>query len=324
MAEQLIRVHSLARRYMMGKQEVYALNGVDLQIERGEFVALVGPSGSGKSTLLNMLGGLDRPSSGEIWVDDLELGKASDKRLVHYRRERLGFIFQSFNLLPTRTAVENVEVPLMLAGVKRRERRERALELLSRVGLASRANHRPSELSGGEQQRVAVARSLANNPQVLLADEPTGNLDSKTGAEILRLLQEVQQEGRTMVLVTHDSTVASHADRIVHLLDGSIQRIETLDHTIPARGIRLRLLHDIRRYDPLGSFQPWSPQGTHGPNRDRRHRGHSDNRDHGIARHRRANRTEQAVRRDRLGTGLRATTGRRKQLLYSVSASRAH
>jgi putative ABC transport system ATP-binding protein len=154
MADQLIRVHGLARRYMMGKQEVYALNGVDLAIERGEFVALVGPSGSGKSTLLNMLGGLDRPTGGEIWVDDLELGKASDKRLVHYRRERLGFIFQSFNLLPTRTAVENVEVPLMLAGVRRRERRERALELLGRVGLGSRAHHRPNELSGGEQQRV--------------------------------------------------------------------------------------------------------------------------------------------------------------------------
>ncbi len=218
----------------MGKQEVYALNGIDLQIERGEFVALVGPSGSGKSTLLNMLGGLDRPSGGEIWVDDLELGKASDKRLVHYRREQLGFIFQSFNLLPIRTAVENVEVPLMLAGVRRRERHERALELLDRVGLASRANHRPNELSGGEQQRVAVARSLANNPQLLLADEPTGNLDSKTGAEILRLLQGVvEQEGRTMVLVTHDSGVASHADRIVHLLDGAIQRIETLDHSTP-------------------------------------------------------------------------------------------
>lgn len=234
MADQLIRAHGLARRYMMGKQEVYALNGVDLQIERGEFVALVGPSGSGKSTLLNMLGGLDRPTGGEIWVDDLELGKASDKRLVHYRRERLGFIFQSFNLLPTRTAVENVEVPLMLAGVRRRDRRERALELLGRVGLGSRAHHRPNELSGGEQQRVAVARALANNPQLLLADEPTGNLDSKTGAEILRLLQDVQQqEGRTMILVTHDNGVARHADRIIHLLDGSIQRIELLDHTTP-------------------------------------------------------------------------------------------
>jgi putative ABC transport system ATP-binding protein len=231
MAEQLIRVRSLRRRYMMGKQEVHALAGVDLDIERGEFVALVGPSGSGKSTLLNMLGGLDRPTGGEIWVGDLELGKASDKRLVHYRREQLGFIFQSFNLLPTRTAVENVEVPLMLAGTRRRERRERALDLLERVGLRARANHRPSELSGGEQQRVAVARSLANNPQVMLADEPTGNLDSRTGAEILRLLQDlVQQEGRTMVLVTHDPGVASHADRIVHLLDGAIQRIEMPVH----------------------------------------------------------------------------------------------
>ena len=225
----LIRARGLSRRYMMGKQPVDALAGVDLDIRHGEFVALVGPSGSGKSTLLNMLGGLDRPTAGEIWVDDLELGKASDKRLVRYRREQVGFIFQSFNLLPTRTALENVEVPLMLAGVDRRTRRESALRLLERVGLGRRAGHKPNELSGGEQQRVAVARSLANDPMLLLADEPTGNLDSKTGAEILALLQDVlRQEGRSIVLVTHDSGVASHADRIVHLLDGTIQRIETV------------------------------------------------------------------------------------------------
>ena len=223
----LIRALGLRRRYMMGKQPVDALAGVDLDVRRGEFVALVGPSGSGKSTLLNMLGGLDRPTGGEIWVDDLELGKASDKRLVRYRRERVGFIFQSFNLLATRTALENVEVPLMLAGVDRRTRRERALGLLERVGLGRRSGHKPNELSGGEQQRVAVARALAHDPMLLLADEPTGNLDSKTGAEILALLQDlVRQEGRSMVLVTHDGGVASHADRIVHLLDGAIQRIE--------------------------------------------------------------------------------------------------
>ena len=225
----LIRARGLGRRYMMGKQPVDALAGVDLDVRHGEFVALVGPSGSGKSTLLNMLGGLDRPTAGAIWVDDLELGKASDKRLVRYRRERVGFIFQSFNLLPTRTALENVEVPLMLAGVDRRTRRERALRLLERVGLERRADHKPNELSGGEQQRVAVARSLANDPMLLLADEPTGNLDSKTGAEILALLQDVlRHEERSIVLVTHDSGVAAHADRIVHLLDGAIQRIETI------------------------------------------------------------------------------------------------
>ncbi len=225
----LIRARGLSRRYLMGKEPVDALASVDLEVAVGEFVALVGPSGSGKSTLLNLLGGLDRPTDGEVWVDDLELGKASDKRLVRYRRERIGFIFQSFNLLATRTAVENVEVPLMLAGISRHIRRDRALRLLEQVGLGRRANHRPNELSGGEQQRVAVARALANNPLLLLADEPTGNLDSKTGSEILSLLQALLEQGeRSLVLVTHDAGVAGHADRIVHLLDGRIQRIETL------------------------------------------------------------------------------------------------
>lgn len=224
----LIRARSLARRYTMGKESVTALNGVDLDIGRGEFVALVGPSGSGKSTLLNLIGGLDRPSGGEIWVEDLELGKASDKRLVRYRRDRIGFIFQSFNLLATRSAVENVEVPLMLAGQNRKFRRDRALDLLDRVGLGKRAGHKPNELSGGEMQRVAIARALANNPALLLADEPTGNLDSKTGKDILNMLGELlRTQGLTMVLVTHDMNVASYADRIVHLLDGKIQRIET-------------------------------------------------------------------------------------------------
>ncbi|HSH80185.1 MAG TPA: ABC transporter ATP-binding protein [Herpetosiphonaceae bacterium] len=227
----LIRARGLGRRYVMGKEPVNALAAVDLDIRRGEFVALVGPSGSGKSTLLNLIGGLDRPTQGEIWFEDLELGKASDRQLVRYRRERVGFIFQSFNLLPTRTAVENVEIPLMLAGVNRRARREHALGLLARVGLARRAGHKPNELSGGEQQRVAVARALANDPLLLLADEPTGNVDSKTGAEILALLQDlVQQEGRSMVLVTHDNGVAGHADRIVHLLDGAIRHIERVSH----------------------------------------------------------------------------------------------
>ena len=224
----LISARGLARRYLMGKEAVMALNGVDLEVQRGEFVALVGPSGSGKSTLLNLIGGLDRPTGGEIWVEDLELGTASDKRLVRYRRDRIGFIFQSFNLLATRSAVENVEVPLMLAGVSRRQRRERALELLAQVGLAKRAGHKPSELSGGEMQRVAVARALANRPALLLADEPTGNLDSKTGRDILNLLREtIQAQGLTMALVTHDMNVAGYADRIVHMLDGRVDEIES-------------------------------------------------------------------------------------------------
>ena len=236
----LIRAVNLRRRYMMGREPVDALAGVDLEVFKGEFIALVGPSGSGKSTLLNLIGGLDRPTDGEVWVEDLELGKASDKQLVRYRRERVGFIFQSFNLLQTRTAVENVEIPLMLAGVSRRERRERALLLLEQVGLRKRADHKPNELSGGEQQRVAVARSLANDPMLVLADEPTGNLDSKTGTEILGLLQNVlRQAGRAMVLVTHDSGVASHADRIVHLRDGSIQHIEIVQRLASEPGLVL-------------------------------------------------------------------------------------
>lgn len=231
----LIHTHNLARRYQMGKESVNALDGVDLSVELGEFVALVGPSGSGKSTLMNMLGGLDRPTGGEVWVQDLELGKASDKQLVLYRRNKLGFIFQSFNLLQTRTAAENVEVPLMLAGVSRRQRRERALEMLEKVGLGRRAGHKPNELSGGEQQRVAVARALANNPLLILADEPTGNLDSKNGRDMLALLRSVVRDGqRTLVMVTHDPLVAAHADRIVYLLDGKIQRIEQVEH--PSNG----------------------------------------------------------------------------------------
>lgn len=227
-SQPLIRMRQLVRRYQLGRQPVTALDGIDLDVARGEFVALVGPSGSGKSTLLNLVGGLDRPTAGAIWVADLELGHASDRRLVRYRRDQVGFIFQSFNLLPTRTALENVEVPLLLAGVGRRERRQRALALLEQVGLAHRANHRPNELSGGEMQRVAIARALANQPALLLADEPTGNLDSRTGADILAILGAlVRQRGVTLLLVTHDMRVAAHADRIVHLLDGRIRLIES-------------------------------------------------------------------------------------------------
>jgi putative ABC transport system ATP-binding protein len=234
--EALIHARALTRHYRVGKQEVRALDGVDLEVARGEFVALVGPSGSGKSTLLNLIGGLDRPSNGQITVAELELGSASDNQLVRYRRERIGFIFQSFNLLAMRSAVENVETPLMLADVPARQRRQRALQLLESVGLAPRANHKPNELSGGEMQRVAVARSLANRPLLLLADEPTGNLDSKTGKDILDLLrQAVSQQGVTMVLVTHDPQVAAFADRIVHMLDGRIQSIQVNDQPLSMR-----------------------------------------------------------------------------------------
>ena len=228
MDEALIFSRGLTRRYHVGKTPVAALSEVDLAIPRGGFTALVGPSGSGKSTLLNLIGGLDRPSGGEIRVDGLSLGAATEDQLVRHRRERIGFIFQSLNLLPTFTAVENVESPMVLAEIPRNERRARATELLESVGLAQRVLHRPNELSGGEKQRVAIARALANRPSLLLADEPTGNLDSKTGATILDLLCGlIQKNGLTLIMVTHDLEVAARADRIMHLRDGIIQRVET-------------------------------------------------------------------------------------------------
>ena len=223
----LIRTIGLQRRYQMGKTTVQALDGVDLEVQRGTFVALIGPSGSGKSTLLNLIGGLDRPSKGELWVDGMELGRTSDKKLVAFRRDRVGFIFQSFNLLPTNQAWENVSLPLMLAGRSKSERYTRAKALLEQIGLGDRIDHRPSELSGGQQQRVANARALANNPVLILADEPTGNLDSRTGREVLETMQNlVRNEGVTLLMVTHDLNAASYADRIVHLRDGKIERIE--------------------------------------------------------------------------------------------------
>jgi len=229
-SELLIRASDVSRHYPVGGGDVAALDGLSLDVARGEFIALVGPSGSGKSTLLNLLGGLDRPTGGKIEVGGLELSKAREGELVRYRRERVGFVFQSFNLLPMRSAVENVEMPLILSGDKPAARRKRALALLESVRLGARAHHRPTELSGGEMQRVAVARALANEPMLVLADEPTGNLDTKTGQGILDLLREaVEQRGVTLILVTHDLRVASYADRVVHMLDGRIERIETSD-----------------------------------------------------------------------------------------------
>ncbi len=227
----IIRLVGLTRQYRMGPAVVSAVDGIDLEIARGEAVALVGPSGSGKSTLLNLVGGLDRPTAGEIWVwsdsgGGENIAKAPARRLVMHRRERVGFVFQSFNLLPHRTALENVEVPLTIAGLPKAERRERARQLLERVGLGARTTHRPNQLSGGEQQRVAIARSLANQPSILLADEPTGNLDSATGEEVLRLLLDLNAGGLTLVIVTHDMNVASVAHRIVRLRDGKIVAIE--------------------------------------------------------------------------------------------------
>jgi putative ABC transport system ATP-binding protein len=224
MGEIVVRTVELARRYKMGDSHVDALQGVDLEIARGEFVALVGPSGSGKSTVLNLIGGLDQPTSGEVWINGTELSSSDERTLTQHRRQHVGFVFQSFNLLPRLTAEENVALPLMFSGVPEAERRQRAKDLLRRVGLEQRLDHRPTQLSGGEQQRVAIARALVGRPALLLADEPTGNLDTTIGAEIMALLKELNQErGLTLLVVTHDPEVAAFANRIVKLRDGRVE-----------------------------------------------------------------------------------------------------
>jgi ABC-type lipoprotein export system ATPase subunit/ABC-type lipoprotein release transport system permease subunit len=223
-----IQLVEVCRHFELGRTDVRALHNINLEIDQGEFVALVGPSGSGKSTLLNLLGGLDRPTSGEINMQGLGLQDATEEELTAHRRHNVGFVFQTFNLLPTLTALENVALPLMLSGVPLVERQARAAKLLGRVGLEHRLDHRPTEMSGGEQQRAAITRALINNPQLILADEPTGNLDSSTGAEVMQLLRKLNAEsGVTLIVVTHDPEVAAYADRIVHLRDGGIDRVET-------------------------------------------------------------------------------------------------
>jgi len=222
----ILEADNVTREYRMKAETVRALSEVSLGIEPGEFVAILGTSGSGKSTLLNLFGGLDRPSSGEILFDGRSLGPFTSIEMARYRLRSVGMIFQSFNLIPTMTARENVELALAFAGLGRAERRRRALELLERVGLGHRTEHLPSELSGGEQQRVSIARAIANNPRVLLADEPTGNLDSQRAGEIMQLLDEMKErDGRTIILVTHDSELAERfADRTIRLKDGRIVR----------------------------------------------------------------------------------------------------
>jgi putative ABC transport system ATP-binding protein len=217
------RAMDVTRTFEVGETRIQALRGISLEVSKGQFVALVGPSGSGKSTLLNLVGGLDHPSSGQLWVDGVELSASKEKALTEHRRRRVGFVFQSFNLLPRLTALENVALPLMFVGVPEPERHERARELLVGVGLADRMDHRPNQLSGGEQQRVAIARALVGKPAIILADEPTGNLDSTTGGEIMTLLRNLNRgQGVTLLLVTHDPEAAAFADRVVHLRDGQI------------------------------------------------------------------------------------------------------
>ena len=218
----LIRTDNIAKSYSTGAVEVIALDGVTLQIEKGEYVALMGPSGSGKSTLMHLLGCLDTPTSGRYWFDDRDISTLDDIELAHLRNREIGFVFQSFNLLPRLSAQANVQLPMLYAGVAVRERKDRAAGLLEMVGLKDRMKHNPNELSGGEMQRVAIARAFANRPSVVLADEPTGNLDSKTGVEIMRLFGSLAEQGNTIILVTHDQSVASHARRVIRMIDGRI------------------------------------------------------------------------------------------------------
>jgi putative ABC transport system ATP-binding protein len=220
----LIRCEALYRSYPMGGAEVRALRGVSLEVQRGEYIAVMGPSGSGKSTLMNVVGCLDRPTSGRYWLDGVPVEEMSDEELSSLRNRKIGFIFQSFNLIPQLDVSENVEVPLVYRGLKRGEREEASDRMLRAVGLGNRRHHKPSELSGGERQRVAIARALAMEPDVLLADEPTGNLDSRTGDEIMELLRRLHREGRTILMVTHDLARARHADRLIQMQDGQIAR----------------------------------------------------------------------------------------------------
>ena len=220
----LIDTQDLWKTYVMGSEEIHALRGVTIQIERGEYVAIMGPSGSGKSTLMNLIGCLDTPSKGTYLLNGKRVSDMNDNELARIRNEEIGFVFQTFNLLPRASALHNVELPLVYAGVGAKDRQVRARAALEMVELTSRMTHRPSELSGGQRQRVAIARALVNNPSILLADEPTGNLDSKTGAEIMALFKRLHQAGNTIVLVTHEADVAAFAHRSIHLRDGQVEK----------------------------------------------------------------------------------------------------
>lgn len=219
----MIELKNLTKTYELGGEKIYALNGVNLKVADGDFIAIMGPSGSGKSTLANMIGGLDTPDSGEVLIDDVNISKMSDKQLSGYRNKKIGFIFQSFNLQPTLTALENVTVPLIFSHIKSAERKKRAEACLKTVGLGDRMNHRPDQLSGGQRQRVCIARALVNDPKIIIADEPTGNLDSSRGKEIIDILKELNQTAKiTLVVITHDQSVAKEAKKIITIKDGKL------------------------------------------------------------------------------------------------------
>jgi putative ABC transport system ATP-binding protein len=229
----LIRLQNIARRYQMGTETVHALRDVSLEIERGEYVAIMGPSGSGKSTLMNLIGCLDTPTSGHYELNGINVSDMNDNQLAEIRNREIGFVFQTFNLLSRSNALHNVELPLIYAGVPVEGRRQIALDALTQVGLADRVHHKPNELSGGQRQRVAVARALVNKPSILLADEPTGNLDSKTGTEIMALFEELSSRGNTIILVTHEEDIAKQARRILRIRDGLIASDEKQDGNRP-------------------------------------------------------------------------------------------